>query len=64
MYISICIRNKNCHRNSSKFQNLMSSWGVGIIFSKFLKGNVFLKNHVNMVISKMVLPHPQLDIKF
>ena len=24
----------------------------------------YLKTHVNMVISKMVLPHPQLDIKF
>ena len=24
----------------------------------------YLKTHANMVISKMVLPHPQLDIEF
>ena len=36
---------KYCHQHSYGFQNLMSSWGVGILFSKFLLGNVFLKNH-------------------
>ena len=39
---------KNCHQHCYGFEILMSSWGVGILFSKLLWGNVFLKNHVVM----------------
>ena len=27
MYMSTCIRNKNCHQHSYGFENFMSSWG-------------------------------------
>ena len=36
---------KNCHQICYGFENLMSSWGVWIWFSKLLWLNVFLKNH-------------------
>ena len=36
---------KNSYQYFYGFQNLMSSWVVGILFSKLLKGNVFLKDH-------------------
>ena len=35
---------KNCHQHSFGLQNLMSSWGVGILFSKLLWVNLLLKN--------------------
>ena len=34
MYISTCIRNKNCHQHSYGFKNLMSSWGSWSKISK------------------------------
>ena len=36
---------KFCHQHSYGFQNLISSWRVGILFLKLLWGNVFSKNH-------------------
>ena len=36
---------KNCHQHSYGFQNLMSSWLVGMLFSKLTYVRVFLKNH-------------------
>ena len=47
--ISTYIGNKNCHQHSYGILNLMSSWGVGILFSKFIWENVFLKNHAKSV---------------
>ena len=34
-----------CHQHSYGFQNLISSWRVGILFLKLLWENVFFKNH-------------------
>ena len=34
MYMSTCIRNKNCHQHSYGFQNFMSSWGSWSKISK------------------------------
>ena len=34
---------KNCHQHSSGFQNSMSSWGVGVCFSKLQFSYDFLK---------------------
>ena len=48
IYIYIYIV-KNFHQHSYGFENLMSSWGVGILFSKLLYGNVFLKNHAKSI---------------
>ena len=36
---------KNCHQHSYGFKNLMSSWGVVILFSKLPYVRDFLKNH-------------------
>ena len=55
MYIPTRISNKNCHRHSYGFQNLMSSWGVGILFSKLPFLRVFLINHVKSIGFKMVI---------
>ena len=55
MYISTCISNKSCHRHSYGFQNLMSSWGVGILFSKLPYVRVFLKNHAKSIGFQVVI---------
>ena len=34
MYMSTCIRNKNCHQHSYGFENFMSSWGSRSKISK------------------------------
>ena len=43
MYIYTFIRNKNCHQYSYGFQNSMSSWGVGVRFSKLPYSHDFFK---------------------
>ena len=41
MYMSTCIRNKNCHQHSYGFQNFMSSWGWGSKFSNLPQVGAF-----------------------
>ena len=36
---------KICHQHSYGFKNLMSSWGVAILFSKLPNIRVFMKNY-------------------
>ena len=52
---------KNCYQHSYGFENLMSCWGVGILFSKRVWGNVFLKNHAK---SKMFQKHQRQQASF
>ena len=57
MYISTCIQNKNCHKHSYGFKNLMSSWGSWSKISKLQQVGDFSifgskSSHVQGVILK------------
>ena len=62
MYISTRISNKSCHRLSYGFQNLMSSWGVGISFSKLPYVRVFLKNRAKSVGFQVVIWNQNFEV--
>ena len=48
---------KNCHQHTYGFKNLMSSWGVGILFSKLPSVRVFLIkiNHAKSIGFQLVI---------
>ena len=46
---------KNCHQHSNGFENLMSSWGVGVSLSKLPYERVFLKNNTKSIGFQMVI---------
>ena len=64
IYIVLIYILKNCHQHSYGFQNLMSSWRVGTLFSKLLQENLILKISFSYWSFKNKIPTPQLNIKF
>ena len=60
IFLLICVV-KSCHQHYYGFQNSMSSWGVGVWFSKLLWGNVFLRNRAK---SKVFQKHQRQQAFF
>ena len=55
---------KNCHQHCYAFENLRSSWGVGILFSKLLWGLLFFYFILKVRCFKSTIDHRPFLSKF